>query len=858
MKPLLSCILTVFLFLTPFRQLLPTAAAQGWTWGRQGTSAKLDAWQVATDAFGNVYAGGMKPSIGTTIFGSYTIPGYTVGVSQSIWVKYNSSGTLLWADGSISGSIYLDNITTDPSGNLILFGSFSSLTAQIGAFTLSNPLGPGGPQYFLAKVSPSGTVLWAISEGNTITNVSIVCLTEIMGMGGVTTDAAGNIYVTASFNQKTTKVGPYTLTNADPTGTTYDILVAKYTPAGTLVWASSIGGAKDDYGIGITVSSTGNVYIAGAFSSPSLSVGSSVLSNPYKNPLACIAEFSPSGVPLWAQSAGGSNGALATAIASDKSGNVYMTGGFQDPSISFGTTTITRPFTGVAPRLSAFLTGYSSSNVVTWSKCIGSPTQYVTTYSVAVAACGQVWVSGAYTEKAVIDPGDTLAFPYSWPANDPVFIAGYNLSGGVAGYASLASGGDDQNEIAVDPVGNVYLCSDFYPPTFTVGPDVLTGTTNEYFYLAKYLNNTDTTIYKDTSLCLNTGSATLTAPPGYTTYYWDDGSTTTTRTVTTGGKYYVRCMTCGAPILVDSFIVSTPDSTFSHTDTSTCSLAGSMTINAPAGYSSYLWNTGSTASSITITGFGSYWVRATKDCSIQTETYNVTANPLPVVALGNDITFCQGNTITLKAPQVPGYSYLWNTGSTSDSISTTEGGTYWLTVNNYGCMATDSINITRLSPPPAINLGPDTTLCLGDVIQLSAQVATAAYLWSTGSNEHGINVTETGTYWTTVSNQCGITSDTIKVDFEPCDIWFPSAFSPNDDGRNDIFRAVGTFTFFKYYSLSIYNRWGQRVFITEDIYSGWDGTYNGAKQDLGTYFYMAHYTLEGKKHMMKGDFQLIR
>jgi len=109
-----------------------------------------------------------------------------------------------------------------------------------------------------------------------------------------------------------------------------------------------------------------------------------------------------------------------------------------------------------------------------------------------------------------------------------------------------------------------------------------------------------------------------------------------------------------------------------------------------------------------------------------------------------------------------------------------------------------------------------------------------------------------------VDGQCGIASDTIKVDYHICDIGFPSAFTPNGDGLNDVIGVVGTLKYYHDYSLSIYNRWGERVYYSEDIYAGWDGIYKGDKQDLGTYFYMIFYTFEGKKHMLKGDFELIR
>ena len=63
---------------------------------------------------------------------------------------------------------------------------------------------------------------------------------------------------------------------------------------------------------------------------------------------------------------------------------------------------------------------------------------------------------------------------------------------------------------------------------------------------------------------------------------------------------------------------------------------------------------------------------------------------------------------------------------------------------------------------------------------------------------------------------------------------------------------------FRNYKLSIYNRWGQRIFYTEDIYAGWDGKFNGVDQNIGTYFYMITYTLEGKSGMLKGDLTLVK
>jgi gliding motility-associated-like protein len=160
---------------------------------------------------------------------------------------------------------------------------------------------------------------------------------------------------------------------------------------------------------------------------------------------------------------------------------------------------------------------------------------------------------------------------------------------------------------------------------------------------------------------------------------------------------------------------------------------------------------------------------------------------------------------------------------------------------------------------PTISLGSDTALCLGELLHLPVFAGSrASFTWSDGSTAPNFTVTGTGTYWTTVSNICGNASDTINVTYEFCDIWFPSAFTPNGDGLNDIIRVVGSLSAYKDFSLSIFNRWGERVFYTQDIYAGWDGKYKSINAELGTYFYMIFYSLHGKKDMMKGDFQLIR
>ncbi len=928
-------ILLLFLLICPCKNLLLTAEAQSWQWARAESNANnIESWAIAADAAGNSYSAASPQSAGVPVkFGSVAIPPIPGGF-QSVWVKYDPKGNVLWADGTTAGNSSIMDITTDAAGNLLILGAFS-FNIKIGSFTVVNSSTTGWAQYFVAKISPSGTVLWAVDGGDiTGGGLYILTYTFLVETGKIATDAAGNVYVTSTFDEATTTIGSYTLTNTDPVGSTTDIFLAKYSSSGSLLWATSMGGNQKDYSLGLTVSTTGNVYVAGEFFSPSMAIGTTLLTNPYTRSLAFIAEYAPTGTPLWAQSAGGPLGATATGLAHDNTGNIYMTGSFDDATISFGSTTVSRAYPGSASQPAMYLVQYSPANVVTWNKSISSPSSAVFSYGIAIAPCGQVWAGGSYTDKAVIGPGDTLAMVPN--PIDPVFIAGYDLSGGVIGYAGIASGSDDQMEIACDGTGNVFVGGDFNAPFVVVGPDSLKGPAGaEYMFVAKYTNtamiNPDTVVGIDTAICLSAASiaagVTLTASPGYSAYYWDNDSMTTTRKVTTAGKYYVYCITCGAPVLVDTFLVGVPDTTYKLKDTAACILAspltlyapagtkdlwstgstgpsisvsangvywlhaitacnvasdtfkvtftpvaattsasntqvcmgsGPTTLNVPTGYTSDLWSTGSTATFIAVTTAGAYWVQAITGCTMLTDTFNVNFIAEPVVNLGNDTVFCPGAVITLRSPQPPGYTYLWSTHNTENNIEVEIAGTYWLSVNHQGCIATDSVIITALAPPDPFTLGPDTTTCSEDVLQLSVQAGASSLVWSTGSKDTSISVTTAGTYWATLSDACGSYGDTINVSVDNCEIWLPSAFTPNGDNKNDISRVMGTLQHFKDFSFGIYNRYGQRVFYTQDIYTGWDGTFNGTPQDIGTYFYMINYSLNGKKKMMKGDLTLIR
>ncbi len=540
----------VFLFLSVLVSQMDTYA-QGWQWGRGNTGGGMDGWPVATDPSGNVFVAGIDFSQYATtagaIFGNISVP-FSNGSNngfQSIIAKYNANGNCLWAKGTENGDTWLINIATDQNGNSFLFGSMLSRNLKIGSITLSNSIFPSA-QYFLVKFDPSGNVVWAKNGGNTHNNIAVVCNNKayVLGSGGISTDASGNVFITANFNLPSIHIGSYTLNNADPTGNSDDIFVAKYDPAGNVVWATSSGGNKSDDAYGLTVTPAGAIYIVGVFSSSTMHFGTSIISNASgAQDNAFIAKYNSSGTPEWASGSGGQGGEFAVGIASDASGNIYLTGGLIDNSISFSGTTITNPYPG---NVVLYLVKFDTQYTVSWFKTIGCPSGgNAWGYCIAISACGAIWVSGSFFEPVSID-GHMLNLP---PGSvDPVFIAGFSSKGVYAGSAALQSGADDQNGIACDTRGNVYMCADYNDASpFVIGPDTLADIKKsnqvELLFLAKYTFvdavTPDTfTAHSNTEICPVSGTM-LYAPPGFSGYLWNNGDTGDSISINKAGEYWV-------------------------------------------------------------------------------------------------------------------------------------------------------------------------------------------------------------------------------------------------------------------------------------------------------------------------------
>jgi gliding motility-associated-like protein len=179
-----------------------------------------------------------------------------------------------------------------------------------------------------------------------------------------------------------------------------------------------------------------------------------------------------------------------------------------------------------------------------------------------------------------------------------------------------------------------------------------------------------------------------------------------------------------------------------------------------------------------------------------------------------------------------------------------------------GCDSVILYHAIIIKNPSDLSLGKDTCFTGESSIKLQATEGYDSYNWMHNEiidSQSTYTATTAGIYYVTVSNYCGTKTDSIQV-FEKCDfpVYMPSAFTPNNDGLNDVFRVPPTNNN-QLIRLTIYNRWGQLVFSTTDITKGWDGNVNNVLQPPGAYiYYLQMAGLTGNKISQKGAFVLIR
>ncbi|MCF8299404.1 MAG: gliding motility-associated C-terminal domain-containing protein, partial [Saprospiraceae bacterium] len=373
----------------------------------------------------------------------------------------------------------------------------------------------------------------------------------------------------------------------------------------------------------------------------------------------------------------------------------------------------------------------------------------------------------------------------------------------------------------------------------------------------------------DTFICDNgTNHAIFDAGAGYNSYHWNTNATTQTITPNISGFYSVT-VTNGNCSGVDSVyltMTSTPVAD-AGSDVSICYGENTTLTALSQPSATYLWSSGETTNIINVnpTTTTTYVVTVSlgNNC-YSSDTVVVTVNPLPVANAGADAEICFGDSVQLVASG--GINYLWNTGANSANILEypTVTSDYYVTVTDAnGCQSSDQVEVVVNNLPSVVIFTDDDGICLGDNTMLNAHGADS-YLWNTGETSASIIVepiesTTFSVIGTSINGCIGHNDKFIRV--EDCSTFFvPNSFTPDNNGENDYFKPYGDFDGIKSFRMDIYNKWGEKIYTSKDIYGdGWDGEYNNQKVPEGVYTYFMTFINAWDKEFSKtGTVTLIR
>ena len=254
---------------------------------------------------------------------------------------------------------------------------------------------------------------------------------------------------------------------------------------------------------------------------------------------------------------------------------------------------------------------------------------------------------------------------------------------------------------------------------------------------------------------------------------------------------------------------------------------------------------------------------------------NVQIYSSPEILMQLDKVACAGDEISVL-PTVNGGTgtliYEW-TGPNSyqsqnkelllNPINTSQSGIYTFTVvDSMYCKKSHNINI-NIIPSPEIAFSEHDTLWVEPGFILEAGYGAKYYYWNTGETTETITIDSMGNYIVEVTSYDNCKStEAIQILWAGTPFYLPNAFTPNGDGLNDSFRPIPRYDYVNRYHMSIYNRWGQRIYETTDINKGWDGTYKGSSCMMGAYVYRIVYEEFGQlpmeSNIVEGTVMLVR
>jgi gliding motility-associated-like protein len=235
-----------------------------------------------------------------------------------------------------------------------------------------------------------------------------------------------------------------------------------------------------------------------------------------------------------------------------------------------------------------------------------------------------------------------------------------------------------------------------------------------------------------------------------------------------------------------------------------------------------------------------------------------------ITVLGGSSTVSITTCDTVRASQISNCPFTWPNGSSDSIYVAISNGTWNINTQCAVCTSNVAVQVTVTPKPYLLEKAAD--VCEGQTLPytLKGQYITDV-LWYDGNTGLSHPFDSAGTYALMLYNKGCTQADTLAVtllDCRTCDIYLPNAFTPNNDGNNDAFGAYTSCTQIIQFNLQIYNRWGEKVYETNDLDAKWDGRYKGEAAPAATYVYQVgiSYTTtnNAETRKYKGSVMLIR